>query len=174
MQHIRLFLSSVALLVALVGTLTFTTSSTAFASSKQQSQNYMHGTKTHAASGGPATHAAQPRRANVTCSGNGCNGKNPATTGCDVGAKTIQTAVFTNSYVELRYSPTCGTNWARTLSRVGPVNLVARTQRRIDGLTYTFSSRNSTSTFSAMVYAPTTPARACGGVNGISGCTAYV
>ena len=171
MQRVRLFLSSSALLVALLGAMAFAASSTAFASSTQQSQ---HGIATLAASGGPAAaHVTQRSRGNVMCSGTGCNGQNPVTTGCDAGAYTVQTAVFSNSYVELRYSPTCGTNWARTTSKVGPANLVARAQR-IDGLTYTFSGGKFNYAFSAMVYAPTVQARACGGVNGISGCTAYV
>jgi hypothetical protein len=85
----------------------------------------------------------------------------------------VQTAVFSDSYVELRYSPTCATNWGRVTSKVGAVFLVIRVQR-IDGLTYTFSGGNFTSAWSAMVYAPQQAARACGGVNVIEGCTAYV
>ncbi len=174
MQRIRLFLFSTALLVVLFGATAFAASSTAFASTSMRSHSASHSAAAHEASGGPAAaRISQQSSAKVTCSGNGCNGKSPATTGCETGAYTVQTAVFSNSYVELRYSPTCGTNWARTTSKVGPANLVARVQR-IDGLTYTFSSGKFNYAFSAMVYAPTVKARACGGVNGISGCTAYV
>jgi hypothetical protein len=85
----------------------------------------------------------------------------------------VQTAVFVNSYVELRYSPTCGTNWGRVTSKIGLAYLIIRSQR-IDGLTYTFAGGNYYYAWSAMVYAPKVQARACGGVNAISGCTAYV
>lgn len=149
MQRIRLFLFSTALLVSLLGMTAFVGVSTA------------------------AAHATQRSHPQVTCSGNGCNGQNPATTGCAADARTVQTATFSNSFVQLRYSPTCGTNWGRVISRVGAVHLVVRTQR-IDGLTYTFSGGNFTSAFAAMVFAPRVAARACGGINGISGCTAYV
>ena len=85
----------------------------------------------------------------------------------------MQTATFSNSRVELRYSPTCGTNWGRVTSTVGATFLIIRIQR-IDNLTYTFSGGNFTFAYVAMVYAPTVAARACGGVSSISGCTAYV
>jgi hypothetical protein len=85
----------------------------------------------------------------------------------------VQTAVFSNSFVELRYSPTCGTNWGRVFSKVGATFLVIRIDRS-GGLTYTFSGGNFNFAYSAMVYAPKVAARACGGVNAISGCTAFV
>ena len=161
MRRMRLFLFSTVLLVTLLGVTVFMASRTAFASTTQVKHSE------HAAS------VSTTRHVQVSCSGNGCNGQNPVTSGCDAGAKTIQTAVFSNSYVELRYSPTCGTNWGRVTSKVGPTYLVIRTQR-IDGLTYTFAGGNFNYAFSAMVYAPIAKARACGGVKSISGCTAYV
>jgi Protein of unknown function (DUF2690) len=117
--------------------------------------------------------SAHAANAQVTCSGNGCNGLDPEKTGCAADAFTVQTAVFSDSYVQLRYSPTCGTNWGRVYSRVGPANLIIRSQR-IDGLSYTFSGGKFNYAWSAMVYAPNVQARACGGVNVIEGCTAYV
>jgi hypothetical protein len=53
----------------------------------------------------------QSSRQQVTCSGEGCDGLDPQPAGCAADAYTVQTAVFSDSYVELRYSPTCGTNW---------------------------------------------------------------
>lgn len=174
MRRVQLFVFSFALLVALFSVTALTNSSPASAHSVQQSNSRSHTAAQHTTSGGPnAKRVTQRSSAKVTCSGNGCNGQSPAATGCEAGAYTIQTAVFSNSYVELRYSPTCGTNWGRVTSKVGPTKLVIRTQR-IDGLTYTFSGGNYNYAFSAMVYAPNVQARACGGVNGISGCTAYV
>ncbi len=161
MRQILLFLFATFLLVTLLGVTVFTASRPAFASTTQVKQS------DHVAS------VSTTRRVQVSCSGNGCNGQNPLTSGCDAGAYTVQTAVFSNSFVELRYSPTCGTNWGRVTSKVGPTHLIIRTQR-IDGLTYTFAGGNFKYVFSAMVYAPTVKARACGGVKSISGCTAYV
>ena len=97
MKRMRLVLFSMALLVTLFGL----TAIVAYAQ-----------VTTH-------TQAVQNSHVQVTCSGNGCNGLNPVTTGCSAGAYTVQTAVFSNSYVELRYSPTCGTNWGRVTSKVG-------------------------------------------------------
>ena len=161
MRRIRLFLFSTALLVSLFGMTAITGSS--IASAHTQVTN-ARATNAH------ATRGSHPQ---VTCSGEGCDGQNPATAGCGADAYTVQTAVFSNSYVELRYSPTCGTNWGRVFSKVGPTLLVVRIQRS-DGLTYTFSGGNFNFAYSAMVYAPQVAARACGGVNAISGCTAYV
>jgi hypothetical protein len=150
MQRLRLVLFLTALLIALLGVAAFTESHIASAQPTQQSRAQL-----------------------TSCSGNGCNGLDPAKTVCAAGAYIVQTAVFSNSYVQLLYSPRCGTNWGRVTSKVGPVVLVIRTQR-IDGLTYTFSGGNFNFAWSAMVYAPRVAARACGGVNSISGCTAFV
>jgi len=158
MRRIRLFLFSIDLLVSLFGMTAFTQLNVASSHSYTQ--------VSHA-------HTTQLNHPQVTCSGNGCNGLNPATTGCSADAYTVQTAVFSNSYVELRYSPTCGTNWGRVTSKVGATSLIIRIQR-IDGLTYTFSGGPFNSAYVAMVYAPKVAARACGGVSSISGCTAYV
>ena len=161
MRRIRLFLFSAALLLSLFGMTTFTGLSAASA----------HTQVTNARA--TSAHATRRSRPQVTCSGEGCDGLNPATTGCSADAYTVQTAVFSNSFVELRYSPTCGTNWGRVTSRVGATFLVIRIDRS-GGLTYTFSGGNFNFAYSAMVYAPKVAARACGGVNAISGCTAFV
>jgi Protein of unknown function (DUF2690) len=157
MRRIQLVLLSIALLISLLGITAFSEVRSASASQKSLYAN--------------TTQKSLPQ---APCSGNGCDGLDPAAVGCSADAYTVQTAVFGNSYVELRYSPMCGANWGRVTSRVGLTSLVIRTQRLSDGLTYTFSGGNYYYAWSAMVYAPTTPARACGGVNGISGCTAYV
>lgn len=158
MQRIRLLLFSAALLISLFGMTAFTQVNVASAHSNAQASHM---------------HATVPNRPLVSCSGNGCNGLNPATTGCSADAYTVQTAVFSNSFVELRYSPTCGTNWGRVISRVGATTLTVTIQRN-DNLSYTFSGGNFTYAWVAMVYAPNVPARACGGVSATSGCTAFV
>ena len=158
MPRIKLFLFSAALLLSLFGVIAFTGWKIASAQT----------TNAHV-----QAHAAQPKHSQVTCSTEGCDGLNPVTAGCAADAYTVQTAVFSNSYVELRYSPTCGTNWGRVISRVGATSLIIRVQRN-DNLTYTFSGGNFTYAWVAMVYAPNVPARACGGVSSVSGCTAFV
>ena len=121
-----------------------------------------------------AANTAQHSTPQVTCSGNGCNGKDPIATGCAVGAYTVQTGVLPNFLVQLRYSSKCGTNWGRVLSRIGSAHLFATVQR-IDGLSYTRSFGFSTLVFSQMVYAPTVKARACGRIgSSVSSCTAFI
>jgi hypothetical protein len=69
----------------------------------------------------------------VTCSGSGCTGKDPMATGCAADAKTVTSYVnddFVPTLVmELRWSPTCQTNWGR-VNRVGLTSLKA-VKRRI-------------------------------------------
>ena len=55
----------------------------------------------------------------ATCSGYGCDYQDPIATGCSSGAYTVASAPITYQgitygTVELRWSPTCQTNWART------------------------------------------------------------
>lgn len=54
------------------------------------------------------------------CSGYGCDGKDPIAEGCNDDAYTVDIEVVPNGtlWVELRYSPSCGTNWARTGSSI--------------------------------------------------------
>lgn len=52
----------------------------------------------------------------ATCTGSGCNGLNPHTTGCDASATTVRVIYPASSRVELRKSliSQCSTYWART------------------------------------------------------------
>src|SRR5262245_1467970 len=63
----------------------------------------------------------------ATCSGNGCNGLDPIATGCATGAYTVASAPMSDPYgtaatIDLRYSPSCGTNWSRLTMSVGTGN----------------------------------------------------
>jgi Protein of unknown function (DUF2690) len=51
----------------------------------------------------------------VSCYGDYCSGQDPVTTGCDKDAVTIASVEVDNGggQVDLRWSPTCQTNWAR-------------------------------------------------------------
>ena len=56
----------------------------------------------------------------ASCSGRGCNGKDPADTGCSAGSTVADTAgMFTSGTAELRWSPTCRTNWVRVVNYSG-------------------------------------------------------
>ena len=48
------------------------------------------------------------------CTGTGCNDKDPNQTGCDLNAVTINIIYPASSRVDLRASPGCETEWART------------------------------------------------------------
>lgn len=54
-------------------------------------------------------------KASPTCHGDYCSGMDPVASGCAEGAKTLDSHVqgLGGGIVELRYSPKCGTNWAR-------------------------------------------------------------
>lgn len=106
------------------------------------------------------------------CTGTGCNGKDPyvmkcAGSGASYGV--VATAKIYNpvtkaelGYVQLWWSYTCKTNWARTVSWV-PSSLV-------DAYVWTASTMYGNTTYgqsvaiSPMIYAPTTKAQAYGGV----------
>lgn len=59
----------------------------------------------------------------ATCSGTACNGKDPASTGCANDGITAAVAYATQNNVqvkvELRWSPSCKTNWARVSDNSG-------------------------------------------------------
>lgn len=63
----------------------------------------------------PDAHAA----ALATCSGTGCDGLDPSTTGCDVNATTPASTGLRQgvdlSYIQMRWGPGCKTNWTRAL-----------------------------------------------------------
>jgi hypothetical protein len=66
----------------------------------------------------------------VTCSGSGCEGKNPQTTGCSTDAITAYSTAIPNGKVELRWSQTCETFWSRVTSWIGPTTIRTRVQRQ--------------------------------------------
>ncbi|TMF45805.1 MAG: DUF2690 domain-containing protein [Chloroflexi bacterium] len=109
----------------------------------------------------------------VTCSGDGCNGLDPEQAGCAADAYTVKVSggkvSFRTGYVELRYSPTCGTNWARVISTVGNAQLTVSIRRK-DGLFY-FSVGSGTRLWSPMVSAVNVKAKGCGSANHYEDCT---
>lgn len=109
-------------------------------------------------------------RATGGCSGTGCNGKDPATTGCSDSAYTVQsTPIIKNGAqigtVDMRYSPKCGTNWTRTDSSVGSGNLQASIVRVRDGYQQS-ATASATVVWTGMLYAPTDSTYGRGCING--------
>ena len=82
--------------------------------------------------GAPVADAARPGKApapsgvapNVSCAGNGCNGKDPQASGCSANAVTLASAAMLTvsrdniGTIEMRYSRACGTQWIRINSTV--------------------------------------------------------
>lgn len=125
----------------------------------------------------------------VTCSGSGCTGKDPYSTGCASSGYSlkayplyvargqsvsdyyayIQSASATLGWVQNYYSSTCGTNWAVVTS-----NSDATITASIDGQNsriYWWSRGTNTSSWhSPMYYAPSEPTAAYGDISGYSNC----
>lgn len=103
---------------------------------------------------------AQPQ---VTCSpGGGCDGQDPVATGCDYDAYTVTSQDINGlGLVELRYSPTCGTNWARVTSYPSTAypylygDVISNTSgKMICYPTDCMSGINGTLLWTSMVYSP--------------------
>lgn len=109
----------------------------------------------------------------VSCSGNGCNGKDPAATGCNQNAYLAKRFPFYDNYgiilspyssstpyMDIYYSRSCGTNWVRVTNN--PYG--GTTYKEIQSLnsnntakyTETESDWGYGSSYSMMVYAPGT------------------
>lgn len=90
----------------------------------------------------------------VSCYGDYCSGKDPQTSGCSADAQPVaREGVYGTGgeqWVELRWSPTCKTNWTR-------VNLPATTIKAVQSTGYTqyYSGNNGSYWWSAMIYSPT-------------------
>lgn len=98
--------------------------------------------------------AAVPAHA-VGCWGDWCSGQDPQSTGCSADARTLAAdeSYATGAYVELRYSPTCKTEWARVPRNNWPggdsLGVVQDTGYRQGD-----SSENESYVWSKMIYSP--------------------
>ncbi len=107
------------------------------------------------------------------CSGYGCDGKDPIAMGCAGGARTVRSAPIlgvgnnTVGKVELRWSESCGTNWAKVTASSGiPYRrLVANVHRHSDGRTITEDLTGYASIYTNMVYARGICAHASGRID---------
>jgi hypothetical protein len=91
----------------------------------------------------------------TTCTNWGCTGKDPQLSGCGWDARSIRsTPIVSNGktvgWVDLRWSPTCGNNWARVRSAIGVQQLTA-TATRADGAKQR-ASATGTATWTPMVF----------------------
>ena len=108
---------------------------------------------------GAASAASAPAASAVTCYGDYCSGQDPHATGCDADAYTVASiqAADTGLIVELRWSPTCKTNWARVGSSWGtsdPSALYAE-QPSTGYKQVGVAASNSNYSWSRMIYSPT-------------------
>ncbi|MEY9933012.1 hypothetical protein ABH926_007665 [Catenulispora sp. GP43] len=120
--------------------------------------------------------AAPAKAAQATCGNQGCNGKDPQATGCSTTfqARSIRTADIMShgkkvGWVELRWSPFCGNNWARVTSSVGAANLAA-TATRADGAKMSASGKG-TVLWTPMIFGRDLCVSATGTVNGATATT---
>jgi uncharacterized protein DUF2690 len=97
--------------------------------------------------------------AQVTCYGDYCSGQDPETTGCSAGAYTVTSVGYNGGTLEVRWSPTCKTNWAR-------INVGWSGYFRIQqttGYQQHYSGTNGTYWWTSMIYSPTLGCRANAG-----------
>jgi hypothetical protein len=102
----------------------------------------------------------------VGCSGNGCNGTNPATTGCSANGYLVRRSNFyylgtrtavSGVFLDLYYSRTCGTNWIRVTSNPwgGIANKVIQVSK-YGSRPYVENDFTYSASYSMQVYAPGT------------------
>jgi Protein of unknown function (DUF2690) len=107
------------------------------------------------------------------CSGSGCDGKDPVVMGCSGDAYTVTSADIrsangqTIGRVDLRWSPSCRTNWGRTVSYVGSTNLFVMltycNNSEVPGTYYQLPG--TTSVYGNMKYNTTVRAKGAFGLN---------
>ncbi|WP_329275936.1 DUF2690 domain-containing protein [Streptomyces sp. NBC_00691] len=112
--------------------------------------------------------SAGPASAATSCSGPDCTGKDPAATVCQNDARTVAT----NSLgVELRYSPTCRSAWARYSGTTGMTVWVSSNTGLNQAILH---PGNGASAWTAMIDDKGILAHACGYVSGFgSECTSW-
>ncbi|ATI36263.1 hypothetical protein CPI83_29080 (plasmid) [Rhodococcus sp. H-CA8f] len=94
-----------------------------------------------------------PSASAVTCYGDYCSGVDPLSSGCSGDAKTIASAYVYGSggtaQVNLRWSPTCKTNWAQANFVTSSIKAV-----QYGGYPQEYSNNNGTNSWSKMIYSP--------------------
>lgn len=109
---------------------------------------------------------AVPAQAAPSCYGDYCSGTNPETTGCSADAYTVAHRNWAGWGVtlELRWSPTCKTNWARVNTNPvwsGPPTPVLRAVQCSTGYTQAgVVASNGTFWWTRQIYSPVLTVRA--------------
>ena len=115
---------------------------------------------------GGAQAANADSSARVGCYGDYCSGQDPMSTGCATGAYTTTYKDIPGGQIQVRWSPTCKTNWARLVQYPGCAymgDLVARqdtgyTQHKWIGIFVCVSQ--TTTDWTPMIYSPVRRVRA--------------
>lgn len=92
----------------------------------------------------------------VSCWGDWCSGQDPNTTGCSADAYTVADVWlpgFVAQHLQVRWSPTCKTNWARFIYDPSPVWLKA--VQPSTGYTQSRIISNAVNSWTPMIYSPT-------------------
>lgn len=104
----------------------------------------------------PTVHAAS-----VSCYGDYCSGQDPVSTGCAVDAQTLAWLDLSGARLELRWSPTCQTEWARWQQYpIGmksdiPMTLAAvQDTGYTQSITYDINGPGVGTTWTPMIYSP--------------------
>ena len=95
------------------------------------------------------------------------DGQNPSTTGCDRDGQTVAYKYITGGKIELRWSNTCKTNWARVVPNSSSARTSATVRRSSDGRSYSYSGTGSI--WSPMVSSSGIQSCASGTISGVSG-----
>jgi len=109
--------------------------------------------------GGATTFASESQAGAATCWGDWCSGQDPQATGCANDGVTVAHANIpgTTARVELRWSPSCKTKWARVPSSWGksyPGNL--RVVQRSTGYSQVrVVASNASYSWTRQIYSPT-------------------
>ncbi len=96
---------------------------------------------------------------NVGCYGDYCTGQDPEDTGCSADAVTVAYTPYRYGILELRWSNTCKTNWARINSSFTG-SLEAQQTQQTTGHKQYFSRSNVSFAWTKMIYSPTLCVRA--------------
>jgi len=102
----------------------------------------------------PMAHAAS-----VSCYGDYCSGQDPVNTGCAADAVTFAWLDLSGARLDLRWSPTCKTEWARWQQYPGlgsvPVTLAAvQDTGYTQSITYDVNGPGVGTTWTPMIYSP--------------------
>lgn len=104
-----------------------------------------------------------PKASAVTCYGDNCSGKDPQSSGCANDAYTATAANTASFSLQVRYSPTCKTNWTRLVmytpgpikcSRNGMMKAIQDTGYTQQAYFESYCANISITRWTPMIYSP--------------------